>query len=402
MDKTLLGSPLPVLLAALLCAASGRAATADARVIPYDGYLENSGLPAQGPHVFHTQLFADPGDVAPLWSEYYTVQVEAGRFFISIGGEDGQPLSEELYSVSDLHLGLDVNGEQLAGRQRIMALPFATNTSRAGHLRADEISISSAAATWLHLAHDGTDGRAPQAWTVGLGEATSLFLIEDTTNGAQRPFAIQPGAPDAALYVASDGDVGVGTGAPAHALHLRGSDGNTALAIEETHATPSVRTLLLLHNSGRVVQRFESDNTGGVWLLSSGAEFRITRDASGTTELELGENGDLRIAGSYYSNGTELSVPDHVFAPEHALMPLDQLERYVQRERHLPGISSAAEVKRDGLNLTELQLRLLEKVEELTLYTIEQHKELEALRHEREALERRLLEVETALADSRR
>jgi len=53
-------------------------------------------------------------------------------------------------------------------------------------------------------------------------------------------------------------------------------------------------------------------------------------------------------------------------------MPLTELGAYVVREKHLPDIPSAREIKEQGVNVSELQMQLLKKVEELTLYVLKQ------------------------------
>ena len=58
--------------------------------------------------------------------------------------------------------------------------------------------------------------------------------------------------------------------------------------------------------------------------------------------------------------------PDYVFEAGYELMPLDSLEAYVAEERHLPGIPSTEDVAQEGLELGQMNARLLEKVEELT------------------------------------
>ena len=56
------------------------------------------------------------------------------------------------------------------------------------------------------------------------------------------------------------------------------------------------------------------------------------------------------------------------------------MEAYVQKEKHLPGIPSADEIETNGQDLGDLQLKLLVKIEELLLYTIQQQKEIKALK----------------------
>ncbi len=67
----------------------------------------------------------------------------------------------------------------------------------------------------------------------------------------------------------------------------------------------------------------------------------------------------------------DIPVPDYVFKSDYQLMPLSEVKSFVQKNSHLPNIPSEAEIKEDGLSLEEMQLKLLEKVEELTLYVIQ-------------------------------
>ncbi len=71
------------------------------------------------------------------------------------------------------------------------------------------------------------------------------------------------------------------------------------------------------------------------------------------------------------------NLADYVFSPDYSLMPLPKVEAFVKQNKHLPEIPSAAEVKEKGLSMGEMQNKLLQKIEELTLYVIEQQKQLE-------------------------
>lgn len=73
---------------------------------------------------------------------------------------------------------------------------------------------------------------------------------------------------------------------------------------------------------------------------------------------------------------------DYVFAEDYELMPLNELEAYIQKEKHLPDVPSESEVIENGNDLNVTDKALLKKVEELTLYTIEQQKMIEELRAE--------------------
>ncbi|WP_420385571.1 hypothetical protein [Roseivirga sp.] len=76
------------------------------------------------------------------------------------------------------------------------------------------------------------------------------------------------------------------------------------------------------------------------------------------------------------------SVPDYVFKSGYKLRSLSELETYIKTYSHLPNIPSAQEVEANGQNVGEMQLRLLEKIEELTLYIIEQEKRMSKMEAE--------------------
>lgn len=103
-------------------------------------------------------------------------------------------------------------------------------------------------------------------------------------------------------------------------------------------------------------------------------------------------------------SATPGSVPDYVFAPSYQLRSIPDLESYIKAHSHLPNIPSAAEVESEGQDVGGLQLKLLEKIEELTLYTIEQEKKiksLEAAVNELDALKARMAALEALLKEKK-
>jgi hypothetical protein len=101
--------------------------------------------------------------------------------------------------------------------------------------------------------------------------------------------------------------------------------------------------------------------------------------------------GDIRvIGGSFIDDGVTLSAPDYVFEPNYSLMPIDELAKFVREQKHLPNVPKATEIRSQGLNLSQFQMRLLEKVEELTLYTVAQHEQNQQLQERIAALEAQL------------
>jgi len=82
---------------------------------------------------------------------------------------------------------------------------------------------------------------------------------------------------------------------------------------------------------------------------------------------------------------------DYVFADNYKLMPLKEVESFVKTNKHLPGVSSASEIVENGLDVAEMQSKHMEKIEELTLYIIEQDKKLDV---QQQAIEKQNSEIE--------
>lgn len=77
---------------------------------------------------------------------------------------------------------------------------------------------------------------------------------------------------------------------------------------------------------------------------------------------------------------------DYVFKKDYRLRSLEEVEKHIGQKGHLPNIPSAQEVEKDGINLGEMDAKLLEKIEELTLYSIEQNKQIKVLQEENKTL----------------
>ena len=75
-----------------------------------------------------------------------------------------------------------------------------------------------------------------------------------------------------------------------------------------------------------------------------------------------------------------INWPDYVFADNYTLHPLETVEKYILQNKHLPGIPSAKQIEENGLQVGDTQKKMMEKIEELTLYLIEQNKEMDLLK----------------------
>ena len=74
------------------------------------------------------------------------------------------------------------------------------------------------------------------------------------------------------------------------------------------------------------------------------------------------------------------SWPDYVFDTKYKLPSLSDVEKYIKENKHLPNIPAASEIEANGMEVGDMQRKMMEKIEELSLYVIELKKELNALK----------------------
>ncbi|MBT1695595.1 hypothetical protein KK083_01825 [Fulvivirgaceae bacterium PWU4] len=98
----------------------------------------------------------------------------------------------------------------------------------------------------------------------------------------------------------------------------------------------------------------------------------------------------LAVKGDIHTQEVKVDMdvpgPDYVFEKDYNLLPLSEVEAYINANKHLPEVPSAKEMEANGLNLKEMNLILLKKIEELTLHVIEIKKENEMLKKESEVI----------------
>lgn len=115
----------------------------------------------------------------------------------------------------------------------------------------------------------------------------------------------------------------------------------------------------------------------------------VVMKGSLTTSGEIVSNGsintpkDLSVGGSLFVRAKQIA-PDYVFEPGYHLMPLSELSAYVETNRHLPEVPDAQAIASQGVDVAQMNLILLRKVEELTLHVIGLERSLDSLRAKRE------------------
>jgi hypothetical protein len=135
--------------------------------------------------------------------------------------------------------------------------------------------------------------------------------------------------------------------------------------------------------SGTLAGAPTSSSAAGPVLSAAGIAYSFPKNC--------GDNQNMRVEGQIRcnsillhdwllsQNGAATLPPDYVFSKENGykLPELDSVARFIENMGHLPEVPSAAEMQKEGLDLTQFNMVLLKKIEELTLYTIELKKRLD-------------------------
>jgi hypothetical protein len=126
-------------------------------------------------------------------------------------------------------------------------------------------------------------------------------------------------------------------------------------------------------------------NDNGVVRIGRGLTINTNLPLTGDTRVLV----DGRIVSTNVTVALVSNWPDYVFEKNYKLKPLAEVEQYINQNGHLPNVPSAAEVKKDGIDVATMNIKLMEKVEELTLYLINQQKQIDALKKEIKELKKK-------------
>lgn len=152
-------------------------------------------------------------------------------------------------------------------------------------------------------------------------------------------------------------------------------------------------SIRMANSADNAIQVLSSLTTQNAFTVKNNGQVRIyANGVPANDEIILVEDGTRRLLqleqnGLLYAREIKVNTDtwmDVVFEPGYELRPLNEVEAYIEKEGHLPEVPSATEVIRDGINVGEMNKLLLQKIEELTLYVIEQDKRIKELEGQQE------------------
>jgi hypothetical protein len=226
---------------------------------------------------------------------------------------------------------------------------------------------------------------------------SSVLFAQWTTSGSN-------------IYSSNSGSVGIGTTAPAYKLDVNGSMHSTSTIFSDAFTTGS----MAMYCRGSVAGAdgsliLQSYNSQAYWITGANGYLRIGGNGAlepgkGAINIDLNGNvgiNTLNTSGYNFNvNGTAVfdavtvksfsgtnpkSTPwaDYVFDKNYQLPSLASVAAYIKQNAHLQGMPTAAEVEKNGLDLGASQAKLLEKVEQLTLYVIELQRQIDELKSQK-------------------
>ncbi|MEO8886661.1 MAG: hypothetical protein ABI367_11400 [Mucilaginibacter sp.] len=234
------------------------------------------------------------------------------------------------------------------------------------------------------------------------GNSTAYDLMGLYNNSSTLQYQVRG---DGQVYMA--GNVGIGVTAPQAKLNLISANDFTVNDI--------LFTIDGIGQRRNGISNQYSSYAGGV---NNNKMSFLVSDAgitSQTTVMTLQGDGnvgigtispDEKLTVNGIIHSTEVKVtnsvptPDYVFEPDYKLEDLSEIKAYVDKNHHLPEIPSADQMEKEGISLGDMNMKLLKKVEELTLYVIDQNKQLQGQQKVNQSLQKQINRLNNRLKTS--
>ncbi|MGN7706544.1 hypothetical protein [Chryseobacterium sp. JV274] len=232
----------------------------------------------------------------------------------------------------------------------------------------------------------------------------------------------------------SNGYVGIGTVTPLSKLHVAGTimagagDSVTGVnAFSIPYGSGSMSNWGALRSSGSSYMSYgvKANGANVGWLSSSGEGnfvktaitldnegFRLLASASQQSAIDspvsmpeimkVSSNGNALLQGKLEAKEIKVTLSptaDFVFEENYDLPNLEEVAKHIKEKKHLPEIASAKVMEKEGVNVGEFQIKLLQKIEELTLYAIKQERQLKDQQEKVQKLEEENADLKNAVSE---
>ncbi|HEY0656573.1 MAG TPA: hypothetical protein VGD65_25745 [Chryseosolibacter sp.] len=219
------------------------------------------------------------------------------------------------------------------------------------------------------VGHNGTAGFISVSYLGGAGYSPLLFRTSELTR----------------MTLDVNGNLGVGQTTPLAKVHI--SEGDLLLQ----NSTSGYPRILLKDVSGTNSLKLDYNSVigagGKMYIQTSDSQPVVLNATSGNVGIGTSSPDQrLTVKGKVHAEEViiDLSVPapDYVFEKSYDLRPLDEVKTFIDENKHLPEVPSAKEMEKDGVSVGEMEMILLKKIEELTLYMIELKQENSEMKKE--------------------
>jgi hypothetical protein len=239
------------------------------------------------------------------------------------------------------------------------------------------------------FANDAGDIQSTTSFRPHFGLGTDFGIYEGNVGSGVNRFAIDKFGNT--FLSPNGGWVGIGIW-PSSTFHLNGnalfSSTGTILSAAYIRGNSSYSSAITpdytwygndrtgIFHPGANIIAFSYAGVESMRILSNGS-VGIGTTATGSFKLAV----EGKIGAREFQVTTTNPWPDYVFSTGYKLRSIAEVSAYINEHKHLPGILSAREVQeQEGIRVGEMQVKLLEKIEELTLYIIQQNTQIEELK----------------------
>lgn len=204
-----------------------------------------------------------------------------------------------------------------------------------------------------------------------------------------------------AIYNTNPGNVGVGIAAPVYLLDVAKNMFEPTIAVRNLGSAGGATFQMIDIPSG-ANWKFKATQFGGFKIRDHQYGLNVIQveanSAANSLYIKAGGNvgigtttpgAKLAVNGKIECKEVEVFLagwPDYVFDEDYNMKTLAEVEFYINEHKHLPGVPSENEIVSNGSNLGEMDAIMMQKIEEITLYLIQQDKEIQALKEENQKL----------------